>query len=189
MIKINFKKFGLYFFFLIVFSVVVYSINPGHPLNEIQGYFNGDTDLSMSIPKFQSAIGDCTGGQLMTVIKPDGTVVCDDLKPIWGAPSSITARGSSKGDMGGYVGMAAYCTGAGEHVCDAEELTAWMQTGRENITGWIHSGVRTDDGDKAYGDCAGWRVSDDLNYGNYWNSYRPGVSKCSISKNILCCKY
>ena len=58
-----------------------------------------------------------------------------------------------------------------------------------NITGWIHSGVRTDDGDKAYGDCAGWRVSDDLNYGNYWNSYRPGVSKCSISKNILCCKY
>ena len=196
-IKLNFRKFGLYVLFLISFSVVVYSIpNPGHALDEIQGYFSNDADLSVSIPKFQSAIGSCTGTQLMTGINPDGTVICDDLKPVWVVPTSIISRSGGNGDFTGYDGMATKCTGANEHVCDAEELTAYSQVnGDIGKVGWYNTGTATTEkyvyGQvyDVYHDCGGWTSSLEIHYANYWDDYRPGLSKCSVSKNVLCCKY
>ncbi|MBT6941483.1 hypothetical protein HN992_03525 [Candidatus Woesearchaeota archaeon] len=191
-IKLNFRKFGLYVLFLISFSVVVYSIpNPGHALDEIQGYFSNDADLSVSIPKFQSAIGSCTGTQLMTGINPDGTVICDDLKPVWVVPTSIISRSGGNGDFTGYDGMATKCTGANEHVCDAEELTAYSQVnGDIGVAGWYNTGTISYDQDSdGYNDCRGWTNSGSTTYGAYWNNNKPSYSPCNQNKNVLCCKY
>ena len=177
--------------FLFLISVVVYSAapNPGHLTTEVEGY-GADANLQVTLDDLQESLDTCADGEAITEVNIDGTVTCGGVTAVWGAPTTIIARdGASTGNMGGYDGMADYC-GAGEHVCSAEELTAWEQNGGGNRLGWYNGGVsRKYKPGTQQNDCSGW-TSPSTNYGgNLWNNNKPSYSPCNQDKDVLCCKY
>ena len=94
------------------------------------------------------------------------------------------------GNMGGYDGMANKCTGANEHVCSAEELTAWEQNGGADRFGWYNGGVsRKYDSNTQQNDCSGWTSSSSNYGGNLWNENRINYEECNNDWDVLCCKY
>jgi hypothetical protein len=186
----NIKRVVLYSCLFFIFSVVVYSVpNPGHLTSEIEAYFAGDNSLEDSLPKFQGLINSCTApGEAITAVNPDGTVNCAPLTAKWGAPSSIIARDGGNGNFGGYQAMADKCTGPGEHVCDASELTAWSQiNGNLNERGWYNTGVRSGANPITVWDCLGWNSQNNVNYGSVWWDTYPNIIQCNQNYDVLCC--
>ena len=177
--------------FLFLISVVVYSAapNPGHLTTEVEGY-GADANLQVTLDDLQESLDTCADGEAITEVNIDGTVTCGGVTAVWGAPTTIIARdGASTGNMGGYDGMADYC-GAGEHVCSAEELTAWEQNGGADRFGWYNGGVsRKYDSNTQQNDCSGWTSSSSNYGGNLWNQNRINYEECNNDWDVLCCKY
>ena len=177
--------------FLFLISVVVYSAapNPGHLTTEVEGY-GADANLQDTLDDLQENLDSCPDGKAIIGVNIDGTVNCGGVTAVWGAPTTITARTGGTGNMGGYDGMANKCTGANEHVCSAEELTAWEQNGGADRFGWYNGGVsRKYDPNTQQNDCSGWTSSSSNYGGNLWNNNKPSYSPCNQDKDVLCCKY
>ena len=196
----NIERFVFMSIFLFLISVVVYSAapNPGHLTTEIDG-FGIDADLQVTLDGLQQEVISCAEGKAITRVNIDGTVTCGDVDTIWAPPSSITARGSSKGNMGGYDGMASHCD-TGEHVCGSFEITRREQIygdvgtmiGGSGDYGRTNTGIHHKDGNKAYYDCKGWTSSSSTHWNTMWEDYNDywlwtPRDACNVPISVLCC--
>jgi hypothetical protein len=115
------------------------------------------------------------------------------------APSDVKTTNPAvhDGNFGGYRNMYNWIQNngcSGYHVCDAIEITRWLQNGGSIPLGifWYNSGTYNGGTVTPIYDCAGWTTNSSSAEGSIWwnssNENYPWAGDCSVSRPVLCCK-